>query len=372
MLRLRTIIENINNQEKLSKLRKRYRQIYNLLVGAGNNTSEEDRIKIRQEMSDIYNEIQNILSVDPHEIDKEKFILSQYTGGISDSAYEDYKKDGGLSWLGSPSKFPILLSKEQFGPYMAEFRQRNEDSKYVSYDDKHNVKRDEKGNAIYLSKDEIIAKNLPLKDTLIVAFIDGMPRGFASNEFGAVGVWVEDAFQGYGIGTSLLEKHIEQRPDVKVKKAKIGQMTSSGKGMTGAYYDLMTKKHGKNWWYHLSESTLKNTISLRQIIENNINDDVVYHITKKSNINNIKNLGLIPSIPNDIPHEEKAIFLFKSKLEAEDAFMNWYSDRYDEYEEFCLLTINSKNLRLFSSPWEFEYICYEPIPKENIIKIEEI
>lgn len=113
-------------------------------------------------------------------------------------------------------------------------------------------------------------------------------------------------------------------------------------------------------------------IKLRDIIEGNAQSGFVYHLTKKSNIDSIKLHGLIPKIPTDIPNEEEAVFLFKTRDDAEDAFMNWYSDRYDEDEEFCLLTISDKNLRLFSSPYEFEYICYELIPKENIVKIEDI
>jgi hypothetical protein len=99
---------------------------------------------------------------------------------------------------------------------------------------------------------------------------------------------------------------------------------------------------------------------------------LVYHITKKSNVESIKKQGLIPNIPKEIPGEECGVYFFKSKEEAEDGFFNWYVDRYDEDEEFVLLTVDGSDLNLFSSPYEFEYICYDTVDPKFIIKIEDI
>jgi hypothetical protein len=98
----------------------------------------------------------------------------------------------------------------------------------------------------------------------------------------------------------------------------------------------------------------------------------IYHITKKEHINSIKQKGLIPNVPDEIPNEECAVYFFKSKDDALDGFVNWYAERYDDDEEFLLLTVSDVGLRLFSSPYTFEYICYETVPPENIKKIEEI
>ena len=100
--------------------------------------------------------------------------------------------------------------------------------------------------------------------------------------------------------------------------------------------------------------------------------DYVYHLTKLSNIDSIKQHGLRPSAPPDMEHEETGVYVFKTEEDAEDAFQNWYGDRYDEEEEFAILTIKTDGLQLFSTLADYEYISYESIPAANIIKMEEI
>ena len=88
----------------------------------------------------------------------------------------------------------------------------------------------------------------------VVAFVGDKPIGLASNEFGAVGVWVEGPYQKAGIGTDLLAMHIEQRPRMKSGKGKIGQATNSGVNLMRAYYRKMSKKHGTDWFKKLRVS----------------------------------------------------------------------------------------------------------------------
>ena len=113
-------------------------------------------------------------------------------------------------------------------------------------------------------------------------------------------------------------------------------------------------------------------IKLKDIITEIKSDDVAYHITKLSNLNNIKRDGLKPSVPSDMPTEEEGVYLFKTKEGAEEAFENWYGERYDEDVEFVLLTVDISNLRVFSTLADYEYVSYEIIPPSNIINVEQI
>ena len=252
MIKLSTLILE-NNQVYLSNLRKQQRQLSDKIYDRESGLKNLSPIELKNiyaQIQDLNDKIKKISTEDEHEQEKEKFLRYQRTGYIPDDTYKRYETNGGLSWLGNKNKYPIVLGVEHFNNYTVEFRQNDVNSQYVKTDDSGNIGRDESGNVIMMTKDEIIEKGLPLKETTIVAFINDQPIGHASNEFGTVGVWVEKRYQGLGIGTALMEKHIEQRPDIQSKKYKIGQMTQSGEGMTKAYYDLMVKKHGKNWWYY--------------------------------------------------------------------------------------------------------------------------
>ena len=71
----------------------------------------------------------------PHEIDKDKFMKHHYTGHIPSTAYKQYRKAGGLKWLGDVSRWPVLLDVGQYGEFKVEFRQRGEKNEYVAYDE---------------------------------------------------------------------------------------------------------------------------------------------------------------------------------------------------------------------------------------------
>lgn len=184
------------------------------------------------------------------EDNKDDFFNHHYTGHISSNAYEQYEKDGGLSWLGPKAKYPKLLGRKQYGTQIIEFRQKNELLKYVKYDDKdEEILRDEKGLALYLSPEEIKAKGYRETDASIVAFAGEKPIGLASDEFGAIGVWVEAKYQKLGIGSDLLVMYMEDNHNKFISgKGKIGQMTNAGKNMTYAAYDKLAKKYGPNWF----------------------------------------------------------------------------------------------------------------------------
>lgn len=151
-----------------------------------------------------------------------------FTGNIREDAYERYEKPGGLSWLGKKSKYPILL----FEKNGIEYRQSGEKLKYTYFDEETLThRRDEHGELIYRPDEELLKDGYALYDTTVVAFAGETPVGHVSDEFGAVGVWVESPYQKKGIGTTLLDAHMKQRR----KNTKIGQMTNAGKNMTWAW-----------------------------------------------------------------------------------------------------------------------------------------
>jgi GNAT superfamily N-acetyltransferase len=185
-----------------------------------------------------------------NEGDKEDFMNHNYTGGLASNTYEKTVAPGAMASRFKKSRYPELLSKEQCGPYEVEFRQSGEVLKYVAHDSNGEILRN--GNDIvYMTPEEIKRENLPEKDTTIVAFVGDKAVGIASNEWGAVGIWVDTQYHRAGIGTALLEKHVEQRPTLKSGIGKLGQMTQAGYGMTQKYYDKMEKKHGKDWFAKL-------------------------------------------------------------------------------------------------------------------------
>jgi GNAT superfamily N-acetyltransferase len=185
------------------------------------------------------------------EDNSDDFFQHHYTGQIPSHAYEQYEKDGGLAWLGSKTKYPKLLNTKQYGPYLVEFRQRDTKLQYVKYDDNDDLKilRDEKGMALYLSPEEMKAKGYRETDETIAAFVGDTPIGLASNEFGAVGVWVEAKYQKLGIGSDLLVMYMEDNHSKFIAgKGKIGQMTNAGRNMTYAAYNKLAQKYGPNWF----------------------------------------------------------------------------------------------------------------------------
>jgi hypothetical protein len=116
-------------------------------------------------------------------------------------------------------------------------------------------------------------------------------------------------------------------------------------------------------------SELKTLIKecLKEITDKN----VMFHITKESNIPSIKEFGLKVNKPADMD-DKSGIYLFPTKEYAEDALMNWLGDRFDEDEPLAMLTIDTSNLQLETSSVDWEYISKSDIPPKNILKIESV
>ena len=174
-----------------------------------------------------------------HQVTPINFLDYHNTGQIQDSAYNMYGTKEGVEWLGKKEKYPILLKKEQYGDEEIEFRQEGTENKYVKTDENDEIIRDKKGLAVLMSDEEIREKGLPVYDTTITAFnSQGEPIGWASDEFGADGVWVIKDYQGKGIGTDLLYEFKKQfRPG-----RRIGQMTNSGRSMAKSYHKKLVEE----------------------------------------------------------------------------------------------------------------------------------
>ena len=248
------MLKSLLKESRLDQLYKEMREhirCYKIAKAAGNEWQREDCLK---KIKLLAPEIKREKAKSPEQLDQDSFLRHHYTGHIASSAYSQYEKEGGLSWLGDKSKYPVLLHKGKYGQFDVEFRQTGQLNQYVKNDANDDIVRTADGQVVYMSPEEIKDAGLATHDESIVAFVGDKPVGFASNEFGAVGVWVEGPFQKVGIGTDLLDMHIQLRPRVAAGKSKIGQATNAGISLMKAYHRKMSKKHGTGWFKQLKVS----------------------------------------------------------------------------------------------------------------------
>lgn len=251
MIRLRTLLLESRLDKMYEELKEHVRN-YKIARAAGDEWQTEDCKKnIRLIMTAIMREKKK----SPEELDRDAFLGHHYTGYIASDAYRQYEKEGGLSWLGNKSKYPMILHRGKYGQFDVEFRQTGQLKQYVKTDPEGNIIRYANRELQMMTPEEIKAAGLVEHDETIVAFVGDKPIGFASNEFGAVGVWVEGPYQKVGIGTDLMDMHIELRPRVASGKSKIGQATNAGISLMKAYHRKMSKKHGIGWFKQLKVSS---------------------------------------------------------------------------------------------------------------------
>lgn len=180
-------------------------------------------------------------AIPPWQMTQQEFLDHHKTGHIPSSAYTQYSTLEGISWLGTPDKYPILLSRTTFGNHTIEFRQSGEKLQYVAHmppdaDGYEDILRDENGMAIMLTDEEMARKGLPTTSMDITAFDGNTPVGWASDEFGATGVWVAEPYQHLGIGTALLKAFHKACPE-----RHLGQMTDSGVSLTRSYHKSLVE-----------------------------------------------------------------------------------------------------------------------------------
>ena len=174
---------------------------------------------------------------EPWKQTQEEYLKYHFTGSIESGAYDQYKTIEGLAWL-KKERHPKLYSVKNFNGIDVEFRKSGEENQYVKTDDNDEIIRDESGDVVMMSKEEMIQKNLPLEDQDIVAFIGDNAIGWASEEFGATGVWVVEQYQKLGIGTYLLHEFRKTMSD----KSRMGQATYEGIRLMKSYHKKLVKE----------------------------------------------------------------------------------------------------------------------------------
>lgn len=240
-------------EDSQQALRTLYREWGNLAWLAKIGEASQDDLRRKEELAALIQQAESerdayqkerderieALKGSPHLMSPEEFMSYHKTGGIASHAYEDYQTSEGISWLGSPDRYPILVKSQEHGGETIEYRKKDERLDYVKHDDKGDIMRDEKGMAVFKTPEEIRAAGLPETDTTIVAFNqEGQPVGFASNEFGSDGIWVVNDYQKKGIGTELLDLF---RSQFKADR-KMGQMTFMGENLARAYHKRLVEK----------------------------------------------------------------------------------------------------------------------------------
>lgn len=97
-----------------------------------------------------------------------------------------------------------------------------------------------------------------------------------------------------------------------------------------------------------------------------------YHVTSASNIESIRQNGLIPQIGTrslELGETISRIYLFTNKNACEEALMNWLGD-YFEDEEIVILEIESVHVQGVSEA-EYEIACEHLIPFKNVKILDE-
>lgn len=101
--------------------------------------------------------------------------------------------------------------------------------------------RDEQGNAVYYTPEEMRAKGLPEFGYTVGAFVGDKAVGYSGDEFGATGVYLAKPYQRHGIGLTLLKTYLEKSGRLK-RGTQIGQMTPQGKALTRALHRQLVRE----------------------------------------------------------------------------------------------------------------------------------
>ena len=114
-------------------------------------------------------------------------------------------------------------------------------------------------------------------------------------------------------------------------------------------------------------------IELKHLIKEQTDIRLGYHVTFKHLLPKIKKEGLIPKIPKDMD-DVKAVYLFKSIDDAENALYNWLGELIEMEEELgrtleeITLEVNITGLNCIDSV-EYEWICVDHINPNRIIRV---
>jgi SPP1 gp7 family putative phage head morphogenesis protein len=221
-----------------------------------------------------------------HRVSEDDFVAYHKTGSIESDAYVRYEA-GDLTFI-NRKDFDTLLEERMINDQKVEIRLQTEPLQYVKYrealDDatrdrlydeyvqaakalgttpmmagidlghgteKYNSLnefekrwrdssgdepvRDEHGQAVYLTPEEVKAMGRSGVSYTVGAFVGDKTVAFAGDEFGATGVYVVKDYQRHGLGTQLLKTYLEKSGRL-AKGQKIGQMTYAGTELTRAIH----------------------------------------------------------------------------------------------------------------------------------------
>jgi len=180
----------------------------------------------------------------------EEFLQHHYTGYIDSDAYQGYRKPEGLERFVYKDAYPFEHGEYQGRDRTYQIRRYERPKQIAKWGpakvklysgevvDTEDIMRDEKGNAIYLTPEEMDEQGYDRFSYGLAAFDGDTPVGFASNEYGSTGVWVVDDHQKQGLGTHLLSEFRKLNPKLK----NLGQMTSSGRALTKAYHRKLVQR----------------------------------------------------------------------------------------------------------------------------------
>lgn len=125
-----------------------------------------------------------------------------------------------------------------------------------------------------------------------------------------------------------------------------------------------------------------NDYSKISLIYENMNRNIVYHVTSKRYLPSIYQNGLTPKIPEDYGEsgDEIGIYCFPSMEDAENAMMNWLGERIEEWEEAeqteyqeIVLVLDITGLRTKENhEVGYEIIVKEPISSDRIVDLVDI
>jgi superfamily I DNA/RNA helicase/GNAT superfamily N-acetyltransferase/ssDNA-binding Zn-finger/Zn-ribbon topoisomerase 1 len=176
---------------------------------------------------------------EPWQVPLKQYLDNNYKGHISSDAYDSYRTSEGLDWL-KYERFPALLDTLNIKGKQVEIRKDTSKNKFGRKDENGEYLRDSSYNLIYLTDEEVLQAGLPLEDGTIAAFVNKIPIGFASNEFGTSGVWVVEEYQKQGLGKRLLQELHKAHP--RLAKKPLGQMTPAGFNLSKSYHKYLVQK----------------------------------------------------------------------------------------------------------------------------------
>ena len=174
----------------------------------------------------------------PWEMTGDEFHNFHNTGYIGADAYQDYGTSEGLQDFIKRERYAEVFDRRNFAGTEVEIRRDISPLKYCKHDAEGDIVYNERGMAIYMTDEEVKAKGLPVVENGLAAFVGDRPVGFASNEFGTIGVWVVNEMQHKGLGTYLLREFSKLNPQIK----RMGQMTNAGSNLARSYHRSLVQE----------------------------------------------------------------------------------------------------------------------------------